>query len=545
MSKQQDRIYIQKWLDIKPYVKQVPEDSYYLKLCNKVKQAIVNEEISDVLLDYIEKDQIDTLSCLLTSYFEDLISGTNIWNTFVKCHYKLYYKPLPFYGIEDYIENEINLEDVHFLIWYFINTLQEEKFILSYNDWILELATKVMEVFDSEWEYAPENKMLKRYYSIDEKEPDYYVARNLIDTILFKTYLFYPDTTIELYESDIEIAENLKEEEDIENLLLYLNYNRDTSLYTKRTRLLGFKGQEWAAEILGKDHPLHDDYLNISKKITGYFLYTGQNNQYVFIEHIASGRKFNLVKESFEEQLKTLTQKNTILFMGIVRWQNEWWFSGISAQQPYDATLVAEERNLIESKMAINFLDYEQYKVEDVIEKQFAAFKDYTNGFQIVFLESSKIKAYLKGYTEHYNTYLKLSKNELKKAKERSNKEGFKREGFESMDFTDRAESGLVFFNPKSGVEVALNVNSAFPSPENPFFDIEESKEAIMHLFMSEDISTELAMYCVDNYKDKLPFFTEDDGRIFLHDIDFLLRFWKKNNYFTVPAITFTGKQKD
>ncbi len=38
MSKQQERIYIQKWLEIKPYVKQVPEDTYYLKLCNKVKR---------------------------------------------------------------------------------------------------------------------------------------------------------------------------------------------------------------------------------------------------------------------------------------------------------------------------------------------------------------------------------------------------------------------------------------------------------------------------------------------------------------------------
>jgi hypothetical protein len=52
-------------------------------------------------------------------------------------------------------------------------------------------------------------------------------------------------------------------------------------------------------------------------------------------------------------------------------------------------------------------------------------------------------------------------------------------------------------------------------------------------------------MYCIDNCKSKLPFFKDGDGKSYLKDIDFLLRFWKKENYHTKPAITFTGTKQE
>ncbi|WP_211208075.1 hypothetical protein [Anaerophaga thermohalophila] len=92
---------------------------------------------------------------------------------------------------------------------------------------------------------------------------------------------------------------------------------------------------------------------------------------------------------------------------------------------------------------------------------------------------------------------------------------------------------------------MAFNVNSAFPSPDNPFYDEAECTGNLLELFMSEEISKELAMFCVDNYKSELPFFAEEKGKLYLENIDFLLRFWKKNNYFTKPIISFTGNPKE
>jgi hypothetical protein len=58
---------------------------------------------------------------------------------------------------------------------------------------------------------------------------------------------------------------------------------------------------------------------------------------------------------------------------------------------------------------------------------------------------------------------------------------------------------------------------------------------------MDESISPEIVFFCIENCKEKLPFLNSDLGKKYLDDIDFLLRFWKKENYHTKPAITFTG----
>ena len=58
---------------------------------------------------------------------------------------------------------------------------------------------------------------------------------------------------------------------------------------------------------------------------------------------------------------------------------------------------------------------------------------------------------------------------------------------------------------------------------------------------LDESLSKELVMYCIDNCKSKLSFFTKGVGKKYIEDIDFLLRFWKMDNYHTIPSITYTG----
>ncbi len=539
MDKLKEKIYIKRWLDLKPYESQTPTDGYYLKLCNYVKKSIITNKQSFVLQIYLDNDEIDVLACFLTSYFEDLISETNIWNTFINVHKKLYGKFLPFYKIDEYYKQEINLPDICFLIWYFINTVQQEKFIAPFNDFIIETSDKVMDVFENAWEYAPENEILKTFYSIDENETDFYVARNLIDNILFKSYLFYPDSLLDLREGEIEIIEKSKNDE---HLLTFLNENRDHKLHHTYTRLLGLKGQEWVAEILGNNHNLSKYFPVISQKIRGYFFYKGQDKKNVFLEHIASGKKFSLTKKSFDHY-DSLTDIDTILFMGIVKWREEWWFSGVYFQSEFNPDLILDEKNSMESRSVVNFLDHQEKNMNEILGEQFDAFKGFNNNQQIAFMDSDKIESFLKDYIKFFNNSLNLSQKEKDEAKQRAREDGFFGNEPEAKDFSEVSESGLVFFNPKSGTEIALAVNSAFPMKNNPFFNKKESEEHIMRLLFAEELSTELAMYCIDNFKDDLEFFKGAEGKMYLDNIDFLLRFWKRGNYFTKPTITFTGKE--
>lgn len=529
-------IYIKDWLELKPYDKQTVTDSFYLKVCNDVKKAIVTNIHSFVLQQFMDRYETNMLSCFLTSYLEDVISETNIWKSFMKAHLRLYQKQLPFYILDDYDEEEINTQDVAFLIWYYLNTIQEEKMISPLSDYIIETAEEVMVVFDNVWEYAPENDYLKSFYQIDENESDFYVARRLIDDLLFSTYLFYPDSSLKLQEIELEMFEENKNDDDV---LVYIQENRDRTVHHTHTQLLSFKGKEWVAEMLSEGHALKKDFLAISKKITGFFFYKGQDESNVFIEHIASGKKFDLTKKSFDDW-KGLKVVNTIFFIGIVRWKDEWWFSGAHYQLPFDADLVSEEKNSIESRAEVSFLDHEKKETSKMIENQLSVFKQFNNGSQIAFLPSDQIDKFVREYANFYNKSLNLSKKQIRKSREKVREDGFFGSEDTHKDFSEVSETGLVFFNPKSGCEVALAVNSAFPLPSNPYYNEEDSEEHIIRLLTNESLSTELALFCIDNCKDKLHFFKDDIGKRYLKDIDFLLRFWKKKGYHTMPTVTYT-----
>ena len=231
-------IYIKQWLELKPYKTQVPADSYYLKLSNNIKKSLSSKDTL-VLNKHLSEEDIDLLSCFLASWFEDIISGTNIWNSFVSMHFEKYGKKLPFYNTKEYFGGEINLQDVIFLVWYFMNTIQNEKFISPYNEFLTNIALKVMLLLDAEYEYAPENETLKSFYQTGKNETDFYIVRTFVDTILFKTYLFYTDTGKELAEQEAKIVEKHNDK----NIVHHLQEARDTILHKTHTRLMNITGK--------------------------------------------------------------------------------------------------------------------------------------------------------------------------------------------------------------------------------------------------------------------------------------------------------------
>jgi len=66
-----------------------------------------------------------------------------------------------------------------------------------------------------------------------------------------------------------------------------------------------------------------------------------------------------------------------------------------------------------------------------------------------------------------------------------------------------------------------------------------------MRLLMDPGISTEIVLFCINHCKKKLTILKTSPLKEYLKDIDFLLRFWKKDNYHTTPAITFIGGKEE
>jgi hypothetical protein len=447
----------------------------------------------------------------------------------------MYGKKLPFFDQQNYFEDEANEADVAFLIWYFLNTIQHEKFISPANSFLLELAGAAMSIFDEEYEYAPENEALKNVYVLPN-DADYYIVRGLMEQILFESYLFYPDSRLRFYETLLELT--LDEDIPRQNMPQISNAVRDEKILTMNTRLLNLKGKDWAALLAGEKHPLYNDILAISNKIFSYFFYKGQDRQNIFLEHLATGKKFNMTKASFDHSSE-LKHIDTILMIGLVRWKNEWWFSGIFSSFDFDADLVLKERNSVRSRQTVSFLDDKSPDILGLLDNQYQDFLKFNNGSPIAFLPIREVNGFIKKATEHYNDSLNLSKKEKEESKKRMAKEGFVGSlELEEPDYSEFENDSVIFFNPKSGIEIGFGVCGAFPQKENPFFQEKDSNGDTLFLLMNEDFSTELAQYCIDHFKDELPFFTEAEGKLYLEDMDFLLRFWKVANYQTKPQVT-------
>lgn len=529
------RLYIKDWLKLKPYNTPTLTDRYYLDLCNKVNDVLL-KKYNHLLTNYLDKEFVRMFPCFLVSYFEDIVSETHIWSGFLSTYKSMYNKAFPFYDPIEYYEDEINEVDIVFLLWYFFNTAQNSSFIHPYNRFMYDMAADIYQIFDEAYEYAPENKVLKKYYSLAEDETDYYVARNLINTILFNTYLFYPDTAYDLIDNITHIIENSKHEP--KNILEgMINETEDGLLHSTHTRLLSLKGNEWAAKILGESHPLSKDFLQMSKKIFGLFLYKGQDEANVSLEHIASGKLFKMTKKSFDYYDDL--DEDKILIIGLVKWQGEWWFSGSYTQIPYKPEIISDEKNAIEHKMQAAYLDGKIPKeVKQELQMQLKAFKEFNDGFPIAFMPSDQIDGYVEKFMSYYNQSLNLTEKEKKQTlKKLKNKGLVKWEDDETQNFSDIADTGLVFFNPNRGLEVAFSINSAFPFPNNRYYKEEKSKEHVTRLLFSDSFSPELAKFCVDNCKDKLDFFKSPIGETIYDNLDFFLRFWKKDNYHSVPLV--------
>lgn len=533
------KLYIKDWLHLKPYDTQKKTDGYYLRISNKVRKVFDANIIKYTLLRFLEKDSIDELACFLTSYFEDIISDTGLWKAFVNNHIKLYNRDLPFYNLNEYVEEEINIQDVSFLIWYYINMNHDKVFVSPFNDFIFEIAERIMEVFDEAWEYAPENKALQDYYTLEKSETNYFKVRDLIDRILLESYLFI-DTRKERAGS---VEGILKKKEEAHFTLALLNHSRDVLLHTSYTALLALSGKEWAAEIIGDDHPLSADIRAMSKRVEGWFFYKGQDENSIFLEHIATSKKFELTKDSFEHT-DSININESMVYIGIVRWQDKWWFSGINFQKAFDADLVREEKNNVRSRNQVNFVNQDTSEFTDILKTHFKAFLQYNHGSQVAFMPSSQVDSFLNGFTDAVAEYLEMTDEAIEEADARSRQQGFDPDQSRTDFEGDSDQEAMVFFNPQRGLEINFEVNSAFPLPNNPYYDPSKRSRHTFRLFMKTEVSPQLVNFCLDNCGNDLSDFISEYEQKYLPDLDFLLRFWKKEDYHVEPSVTFIGDMK-
>lgn len=180
---QTTNMYIKDWLAIHPYTRQQTTDSYFVELANRLFHICPLTDIPDTCKKKL---------CLYTAaYLEDLISGLGLWQAFSTQHRRLYGNALPFYTVNpDYIKDEINEEDIRFIIWNTLGkTLYPHPYINPMDDAIAETGRLFFRLLDEEYETAPSNDVLTDYFmGFGDKEE----ANRKLKWLFGHTYLTEP-----------------------------------------------------------------------------------------------------------------------------------------------------------------------------------------------------------------------------------------------------------------------------------------------------------------------------------------------------------------
>ena len=280
------------WVGYRPYNKVGEADVYYASVASEVYSLIR----SSFLFEEVFKSEDDTkrASIILTSLFEDIISGIGVWDLAVGEFLRRYGKILPFYDTSDYVRGEINLQDVQLLLWDIVQSFKDRSIINPENPYILSLAGDIFSIFDSEYEYAIENVPLKEFLTSPSSGWPYWEVRPRLEWILDGCFLFHRFLT-EL-PSMIEHGLRTEGAEDIpaDEIIYSIRVN---SLYDFRGNLLSMNCPGILSRICGNDP--EGRIADMRKVPILDYLYLGKDSSALSVRRLCDGDLFRIELDSF------------------------------------------------------------------------------------------------------------------------------------------------------------------------------------------------------------------------------------------------------
>lgn len=127
-------------------------DPYYFNLANRLiaeaKKLPEAASLHDALLD--------RAALCVIGYYQDMIADAGLWHGFVDECRRLYGTPVPFFSVSDeYIDYELNREDIGFLVWYAVAMYSDDRRVYPFRHDIVAIADCWFAILDSVYEDAP------------------------------------------------------------------------------------------------------------------------------------------------------------------------------------------------------------------------------------------------------------------------------------------------------------------------------------------------------------------------------------------------------
>jgi len=498
------KIYPKKWLELHPYKQTNSVDQYYVGIANEIHKRLYSSTIADA---FEEEENIRYTSLCLAAWFEDVISQTGIWQAFTAECRKRYGAYLPFYPIKgDYFPDEINLEDIRFLLWHHIQYLcRGISAINPENPGIEQTAQEIYGLLAEEYETAPENERMQEFlYHSAMGEEDFFRYREILDWFHYQCYF-----NIENVAQCRDEAERLLDDEKITpEMAETLIYATRTSLTFKgRRNLLSLTSPEWLA-LIGKAHPEHQLWGKVKARENSCYLLEKEDDEFLYVKDLCSEDEgeFKITKKSLNlSAIRSREVGKSTLICELIYFGNTWWQCGMLLENKYDQKMAEYVDDLTKQKEKTN----EKATFHDFIKA--------SGGKSFVFCQSQ----------EEISDFL-------------LNKMGYGLK--EDLDIPRiHTETGaMLMANPHTGLHIQFKLCECIKSPDNPYYNKEEAeKNAIMFIVNPDVIPYQLS--CILQDEGMLP----DAYLNSLQGKEYGQEFIRKNAHFLTDYFHYRCREKD
>ena len=498
------KIYPKKWLELHPYKQTNSVDQYYVGIANEIHKRLYSSTIADA---FEEEENIRYTSLCLAAWFEDVISQTGIWQAFTAECRKRYGAYLPFYPIKgDYFPDEINLEDIRFLLWHHIQYLcRGISAINPENPGIEQTAQEIYGLLAEEYETAPENERMQEFlYHSAMGEEDFFRYREILDWFHYQCYF-----NIENVAQCRDEAERLLDDEKITpEMAETLIYATRTSLTFKgRRNLLSLTSPEWLA-LIGKAHPEHQLWGKVKARENSCYLLEKEDDEFLYVKDLCSEDEgeFKITKKSLNlSAIRSREAGKSTLICELIYFGNAWWQCGMLLENKYNQKMAEYVDDLTKQKEKTN-------------EK--AAFHD--------FIKSSGGKSFVFCQSQEEISDFLLNKMDY------NLKEGL------DIPRINTENGAMLMANPHTGIHIQFKLCECIKSPDNPNYNKEEAeKNAIMFIVNPDIIPYQLS--CILQDEGMLP----DAYLNSLQRKEYGQEFIRKNAHFLTDYFHYRCREKD
>ena len=162
-------IRVKDYMERQPGSPRVAEtDQFYLWIALRLGKLWDESPWLRELDDDVRRDVVLSV----TGYYQDVVADGGLWRSFTRLHGEQHDSPVPHYGRrEDYVDYELNVDDVRFVIWWTIAGERGAEVLDPHDAGLEALATAFFMLLDEEYEDAPVPKQFNIAAEVDLDDP--------------------------------------------------------------------------------------------------------------------------------------------------------------------------------------------------------------------------------------------------------------------------------------------------------------------------------------------------------------------------------------